>query len=1083
MSSVNDTTNAGHAYWRSLDELADTPEFREFVHNEFPSSATELLDAGDRRQFLKIMGAGMALAGLGLAGCRRWPEQYVAPYASRPADRVPGKPEFFATSMERGGVSYGLLATSHEGRPTKIDGNPDHPTAMGKSDSYTQASVLDLYDPDRSRFVLSNDAASTYAAFGRWIGGAGARLHQGDGLGLAVLSEATSSPSVSALRDKLRASSAFPEMMWVEYEPLANDEELIGTFRAFGDAAFRPRYDLSKADVIVSFDADILGDHPDMIEMTRGYAANRRADNNAKTMSRLYCFENAMTLTGANADERVALRSAQVLASITWLAAKCAGDAAGMTAAEAVLSERAKTALAHAYEDLSSHTGHGVVVVGRNVSRFAHTLAHGINENFENHGATVSYRPLERAQAGRHVESLRALVDRMNAGEVDTLVVLGGNPVFNAPADLDFAGALARVKNVIHVADYVDETWTTRRSAAPAGAQDWHINRAHYLECWGDGLAADGTYTLQQPLILPLFDGKSVIEVLATLAGDEMTDGQELVRRTYHDAAGNTSDKAWRTALHAGFVANSAGEGERPGVLRQATTQAMANIMPLLQTATDGWEVRFVTDGKVYDGRYANNGWLQELPQPITKLTWDNAAAMNVASAEALGVKVGDLVTIDVDGRSIEMPVIVVPGVADRSIMLPVGYGRGMKGRICDGAGRNVYAVRSSTAMWNANATVRKAVGTYPLATTQDHHAIEVDSVGGKGIQNRLAALVRQGTLDEYRDHPNFAKHRTHVVHRLSLWDDDHAIEGSTYKWAMAIDLSTCTGCSACVVACQAENNIAIVGKDQVLRGREMHWIRIDRYYRFAETGDQEYDANALEAVALQPVMCMHCENAPCEQVCPVAATVHDKEGLNVMVYNRCIGTRYCSNNCPYKVRRFNYFDYHRRETPRDQPGALLQVDPEYYTKAQADPGVLKSMQFNPEVTVRMRGIMEKCTYCTQRIQAAKIEAKNAWTKDSDDEKRTTDRIGIPDGVITPACAQACPAEALVFGDLNDSSSRVRALHRHERSYELLEELNVDARTKYLAKLRNPKDGAGHATGGGHGDAPSAGHGEGHDHG
>jgi len=507
---------------------------------------------------------------------------------------------------------------------------------------------------------------------------------------------------------------------------------------------------------------------------------------------------------------------------------------------------------------------------------------------------------------------------------------------------------------------------------------------------------------------------------------------------------------------------------------------AMSQLMPSLNPSA-GWEVRFVSDGKMYDGRFANNGWLQELPQSITKLTWDNCASMNVAAAEELGVEIGDVISIDVDGRTVDMPVMIVPGIADRVITLPVGYGRSMNGRISSGAGRNVYAVRASTAMSSAPATVRTTNEHYPLATTQDHHAIDVDSTGGRGIQSRLGKLVREGTLDEYKDHPDFAKHRTHVVHRLSLWDDDHYINDSDYAWGMAIDLSTCTGCSACVIACQAENNIAIVGKDQVLRGREMHWLRLDRYYKFAKTGENEYDANDLQSVALQPVACMHCENAPCEQVCPVAATVHDDEGLNVMVYNRCIGTRYCSNNCPYKVRRFNYFDYHRRGPKREQPGTLLQVDPEYYAKTQADPGTLRSMQFNPEVTVRMRGIMEKCTYCTQRIQAAKIDAKNEWTKTSESNKRNTERIEIPDGTITPACAQACPCEAIVFGDLNDPNSRVRQLHKHVRAYEMLEELNVDARTKYLARLRNPRDG-GHGDHDGHGGGHDN-HGEGHDHG
>ncbi|MEM7227754.1 MAG: TAT-variant-translocated molybdopterin oxidoreductase [Planctomycetota bacterium] len=1096
MSSVNDTTT-GRAYWRSLDDLADTPEFREFVHNEFPSSATELVTDADRRQFLKIMGASLALAGMGLTGCRRWPEEYIAPYAQRPVDRIPGVPEYYATSYERGGVAYSLLATSHEGRPTKVDGNPDHPIAQGASDAYAQASVLDLYDPDRSRLVLRNGEVSNADTFAAWCADQAPRFRQASGAGLAVLSEASSSPTIMAIRARL--SQSCQQMTWAEYEAINNDDEMTASRRAFAGNAYRPRVNLHDADVIVSFGDDVLDNHPDSMEMVRGFAKNRRAmdpdhpndTSHAKKMNRLYVFESGLSLTGANADERHALRGAQLAAAITWLAAKLApNDAMSSSAiatAESVLADDVKATLGHAFEDLQAAQGRSVVLVGRGVPVPMMALAHMMNERLGNVGSTIVYRPLPPALATDHVGSLRDLVSRMNTGQVDTLVLLGGNPSYTAPIDIGFNEALKNVRRVVHVSDYVDETYLAREANAPSDRDDWHVNRAHYLECWGDGLSADGTYTLQQPLIQPLFNGKSTLEVLAMLAGDEMTAGQDLVRRTYTEMAGESDDKAWRSVLHDGFVSDLTPQTDIPSVQSGAVREALTTFVSSVQGNPDsfddnGWEVIFALDGKMYDGRYANNGWMQEVPQTISKLTWDNAALMSVASAKELDVDNSDLITVTIGDRSVELPVLIIPGMAAKTIELPLGYGRTFPGRICTGSGRNTYVVRSATGMWRASANVSRSQGTYALATTQDHHAIDVEGAGGKGAQRRIGMLVREGSLDEYKRDPKFAKHRAHVVHRLSLWDDNHGIKDAKHAWAMAIDLSACIGCSACVVACQAENNIAIVGKDQVMRGREMHWLRIDRYYRFGKDENGDWDANKLEVVALQPVSCMHCENAPCEQVCPVAATVHDEEGLNVMVYNRCIGTRYCSNNCPYKVRRFNYFDYHRRDAHREQPGTLLQVDPTYYTDKQADPGVLKSMQFNPEVTVRMRGVMEKCTYCVQRIQKAKIDAKNAWTKESEDAKRTTDRIPIPDGTIKTACGQACSADAIVFGDLNDPDSRVAKLHKHDRAYEMLEELNVNARTKYLARLRNPVDGKSIDEGHGHGHGEHDDHGD-HDHG
>jgi molybdopterin-containing oxidoreductase family iron-sulfur binding subunit len=616
-------------------------------------------------------------------------------------------------------------------------------------------------------------------------------------------------------------------------------------------------------------------------------------------------------------------------------------------------------------------------------------------------------------------------------------VIIGGNPVYDAPADLDFAAALGQVRTSVHLSLYDNET---------SGLCTWHVPRAHELESWGDGRAWDGTIGITQPLILPLFEGLSPIELLAVMADDDKTTGHDIARRTFGEAtAAPDVERLWRRTLHDGYKAGSAHSTANPSVADAAVPTAVEDLwQSWMPPAGDAFELVFVPDACVYDGRFANNGWLQELPDPLTKLTWDNAVCLGPRAAERLGVDTGDMVRISRAGRAVEAAVCVVPGRHPESVTLSLGYGRQRAGLVGNGAGFDFYPLRTSDAMGIADgAVIEKIGGSYEFAVTQDHHP--VDTVGGRGATDRLPTILREGTLQEYRSDPKFAKHRAHVVHRLSLWNEPGGGE-SEYAWGMSIDLSACTGCSACVVACQAENNIPVVGKDQVKRGRELQWIRVDRYFK----GDPE----APEAVGVQPVPCMHCETAPCEEVCPVAATTHDDDGLNVMIYNRCVGTRYCSNNCPYKVRRFNYFDYQKRAPVRD--AGLLDVDPKYFVRPQSDANLLQRMQFNPEVTVRSRGVMEKCTYCIQRIADAKITAKNEWVKMSEAEKRDNPRVTVPDGELTTACAQACPAQAIVFGDLNDPGSRVAALRADDRSYEMLEELNTKPRTTYLAKLRNP---------------------------
>ncbi|UCD74323.1 MAG: TAT-variant-translocated molybdopterin oxidoreductase [Phycisphaerales bacterium] len=1051
MSSLMSRSQTGSAYWRSLDELADTPQFREFLHREFPAGASELLDGSGegRRNFLKVMGASFLLAGLGLTGCRRWPQEKIVPYAKRPEGRTPGVTVRYATCMELGGIATGLLATSYDGRPIKVDGNPQHPGSRGAAGPLAQAGILDLYDPDRSATVRRSGEAVDWAAFETWAEAHFGELRSAGGGGLAVLCEATASPS--PLRLKRRAAELFPQMRWHEYEPVSDDNELAGSVMAFG-RPYRTHYSFNRARIIVSLDADFLGTHPAAVTYTRDFAATRRADDADRSMSRLYAFESALTLTGANADHRVALRRGDVAVIAARLAERILAETpqevqtlAGKAIRTSLSDAELQALLDQLMHDLEGHRGEAAIVAGPAQPPEVHLLAHLMNAALGAVGRTVTYTAQDEREP--HVESLRSLVDDMNGGRVSTLLIIGGNPVYDAPGDLDFTAALAKVEQTIRLGLYEDET-----SAACA----WHLPRAHYLEVWGDGRGHDGTISIAQPLIEPLMGGRSAIEVLSLVCGEDVRRGEDIVRATFDGITGlAASESEWRNTLHAGVLAGSASPRQQPSIdFVSGHLQALADRH---SAASNGsLEIAFNPCNSVYDGRFANNGWLQEMPDPLTRLTWDNALLMGVGKAKDLGLNDGDVVRVTAGGASIEAPIMVVPGQFDESITIALGYGRRFEGRICTGAGVDANPLRRSDAMWHAGGvTVEKTGRTVPMATTQDHHAIDVEGTGGADIQKRLPMLFREASLDHYREHPEFAKHGAHVVHRLSMWEENN-LAGADHRWAMAIDLSACTGCNGCVMACQAENNIPIVGKDQVTRGREMQWIRVDRYYNFGKT-EGEYDAGKLEGVALQPVTCHHCENAPCEQVCPVAATVHDKDGLNVMVYNRCVGTRYCSNNCPYKVRRFNYFDFHRRDPHRDPPGELLQVQPDYYTRGQAKADELHQMQFNPEVTVRMRGVMEKCTFCTQRIADARIKAKNEWVQA--DPATRGEAPHIPDGTIQTACQETCPARAIVFGDLNDPESEVSKLHRHLRAYGMLEEFNVKPRLHYLAKLRNPAPG------------------------
>ncbi len=1028
MSSLSDQNLTGKEYWRSLNELADTPEFKEFVRREFPNRASEWMNA-DRRRFLKIMGASFALAGL--AGCRRWPAETLAPYAHRPANRDPGTPVYYATGMDIGGIGQGMLVTSVDGRPIKVDGNPTHPLNKGASDLYGQASVLGVYDPDRSRTVMRKGKAGleqssweNFSAAWRQIGG---ELKKNQGKGLAILTGASSSPSVEAMLK--RTANEFPAARFYQYEAISCDNERAGTTIAFGEP-LRAVPQLGKAKVIVSLDFDFVVGDPLSVKLARDFSAGRQLTNpvtgeNATEMNRLYVIESTFTATGSLAENtlhRIPVPAQDVAVAALAIATglkKNGLDVPELPGLGGALPEPIRQKIIDAIvADLLAHRGQCVVIAGSQQSPAVHTLAAVINSALGNTGKTVDYYHPPATNDSTDGQSITNLTTALRNKEISTLVMLDVNPVYNAPADLDFASALAGVPQSIQLANYVDET---------ARLCTWHLPAAHYLESWGDIRTFDGTASIVQPMIEPIFGGKSVIETLAMLlagaAGQAKTEtsGYEIVQQTLGLKAGQWK---WKKALFDGYVENSGWSALTP-VLASRIAHVLPQVMdarPRAELSVGNLEVVFRPDNKMYDGRYANNGWLQELPDPMTRLTWDNAAVISPKLAKTLGLTFHktELISITVGGKTLKMPAYIMPGQPEFSISLPLGYGRSEVGSVADGAGFNVYTLRTTAAMnFQAGATVKLTGEHYELANTQDHFAIS--TLSQETVAARIPDLIHQATFAELQKDPSLGHKKAKAV---SLWEMHHYDTG--YQWAMAVDLTTCTSCSACVVACQAENNIPIVGKQQVINGREMQWLRIDRYFRGP-------DAISPEAVH-EPILCMQCENAPCEAVCPVGATSHSADGLNMMTYNRCIGTRYCANNCPYKVRRFNFFDYNS--------GSLKNLyEPNILRSNMND---LVAMQKNPQVSIRMRGIMEKCTYCIQRIDDARVTAERQNRR-------------IRDGEITPACSQACPTQALVFGDMRDPKSRVAQLFKQPRIYGILnDDLNTRPRTRYLPKISNP---------------------------
>ncbi len=978
----------GKRFWRSVDELADTPEFQAAVEREFPAAAQEWVDPVSRRGFLKLMGASMALAGM--TGCTKQPEETIYPYVKQPEDLVLGKPMYFATAhpFSTGGVP--LLVKSDEFRPIKIDGNPEHPYNHGGSDAFTQGTLLDLYDPDRSQHVTLRGENREWGEFLQEFRSKVAATK--DGSGVYFLSSTIVSPTLA--RQWKAVQAAYPKAKLVQYDPA-----LAGTSLAKG---LNVQYALGQADVIVSLDADFLSgaSFPGFHKLVRDYAMRRKQPENG--MNRLYAVESSPTTTGMKAEHRLGLRASEIPAFAAALAA--ALGVAGVQAPSYTWTPEQQKFLAALAKDLKANAGKSVVIPGLYQDESVTALAHAMNAALGNTGKTVivSSEPATPLPSDQTAD-LKSLVADLNAGKVNWLVLLNTNPIYNAPADLGFADAINKAGIVVHLGSGLDETGQIAH---------WHIPAAHYLEAWSDVRAYDGTVSIVQPMIEPLYGGKTAHDVLQSLLDEPLLSAYEAVRTTCRPAIKGDFEVGWRKALHDGWIEGTAYTtgGSLP------TTRA--NVPA--PTAKDSIEVIFRPDPNVYDGRWSNVGWLQELPKPITNLSWDNAAIISGETLTRLGLEEDDIVEISVGNGRVKAPIIVAPGHPDNSVTVYLGYGRQFAGRVGSGAGFNAYLIRNTWAPMYATGALKKIDGKWGVAITKSHYQDKREarfSGSGNG-NNSLEAnealgprgIIRYATLEEFKSNPNFAHEgegRETPSHDTTLFPNWDYSEGNA--WAMSIDMNACTGCNACIISCYAENNIPVVGKQQVRIGRNMQWLRIDTYF--------EGDLSTPRA-HFQPMACQHCENAPCEQVCPVGATVHTPEGLNTMVYNRCVGTRYCSNNCPYKVRRFNFLLYSDYETES-----------------------LKLMR-NPDVSVRSRGVMEKCSYCVQRINEAKIDADKG-------------NRSIRDGEVVTACQQACPASAITFGNINDKQSKVTALRAQQRSYQVIADLNTRPRTTYVAEVLN----------------------------
>jgi molybdopterin-containing oxidoreductase family iron-sulfur binding subunit len=965
-----------------LNELAGDADFKEMAGREFPEGASEWLDGLSRRKFLAMAAASLTLAGV--TGCTKQPTRKILPYVQQPEELVLGEPLMYATTMPFGGYGTGVVVKSREGHPIKVDGNPKHPATLGGSSIWLQASILDLYDPDRSQSFLHHGEISSWGDFLSDLTQL-VREHEADqGAGLRLLTETITSPTLGAQIDEVL--KRFPRAKLHQFDSVSRDNVREGAQLAFGELA-EAQHRFDRAAVILSLESDFLYTHPQCLAYARQFSAARAVTADKKEMNRLYVIESTPTVTGTMADHRLPLASREV-GKIALELARILGAVNAGPATETLQLQPLLLALSR---DLERNRGKSIVIAGEWQPPIVHALAHALNERLGNVGNTVFYTEPAEYRPVNQLKSLHELADAIQSDTVKTLFVLAGNPAYGAP--IDFPALVTKIPRSIYLGTDLDET---------AALCTWHVPQAHYLESWGDARALDGTISLQQPLIQPLYGGKTACEIFgAMFRGQPVRDDYEILReywRSHHQSP--DFEKQWRRALHDGVIANTASAEKKVTLKEDAIVSAIQKEQSTLNGGGSDVEVCFRPDPCIWDGRYANNGWLQECAKPVSKLTWDNAVIVGPLFAQRNGLANDDVIEIEANGRRLRGPVWIQPGQAENTITLHLGYGRKKAGRIGSGVGFNANLLRTTEGFWRAEkARFLKTPDRHHLVATQTHH----------NLHSPDRQIYRDGTLDEFGNDPEFVQKTLDTPPTEKTLYDTQEYKYEGYKWGMSIDLNTCIGCNACLMACNAENNIPVVGKEQVRKNREMYWIRIDTYYKGpVENPDFGH----------MPVPCMHCEHAPCELVCPVEATLHDHEGLNLQVYNRCVGTRFCSNNCPYKVRRFNFLWYADYKTASFKP------------------------MYNPDVTVRWRGVMEKCTYCIQRISRARITAEK--------ENRR-----IQDGEIQTACQQACPANAIIFGDLNTPDSKVTKLKAQPLDYSMLGELNTRPRTTYLARLKN----------------------------
>jgi molybdopterin-containing oxidoreductase family iron-sulfur binding subunit len=1026
MTTHNDSVvpSGSSGQFRSLRELHREELFVARMQNEFPLYAPGEADALTRRNFMQVMGATLALGGLA-AGCARQPNELILPYVKAPEDLIPGNPLFYATANVQGGYAKPVLAESHMGRPTKVEGLPAHGASLGRTDAQTQASILDMYDPDRAQSITRGGMSALWDSFVQEARAALDDVRPAGGEGVRILTGTVTSPTLAATIQSFL--TAYPKARWHQYEPAGRDHVRAGARLAFGENV-DTIYHFDKADRIVSLDADFLDRGPANVRYTADYAQRRDVVDHAEgehgaELNRLYAFESTPSNTGASADHKWPVRPSQIEAVARRLAAALGVQAA--VSDQDGLDKGVVDAIAKIAADLTNHKGASIVIVGDHQPAIVHALAHAMNDLLGSVGQTVTYIQPVEVNLRNQMESIAELAADMNADKVKLLLVLGSNPVYSAPGDVDFLGGMKKVALRVAVSPYLDET---------ADHCHWHIPASHYLETWGDARAFDGSVSLIQPLIAPLYDSRSPLEVISALIDKEPRTAHDIVQAQWKGQRSDADfDAFWRTALSEGGIADTASK-PYPAKVKSG----FAGEYTPAKLADGEFEVSILPDPGIGDGTYSNNAWLMELPRPLTKITWDNAVYVGFSTATKYALEEEDVVEVTYNGKTVTGPIAIQPGHALDSITLHQGFGRTRSGEVSVNLGFNVYPVMTTAAPTiGRGAKIKKLAGKYMLARTEEHYNME----------NRW--LARHVTAADYAANPHLIQHGTEKdpVHTPGVEDTLYHPEEKKWEgnaWGMTIDLNKCTGCNACVTACQSENIIPVVGKFEVRKGREMLWLRIDRYYDAGHEYVLEGKSKAEQAKTLDnpkvyyhPVPCMHCENAPCEPVCPVGATQHSKEGLNDMVYNRCVGTRYCANNCPYKVRRFNF--YHFSRTPLGMRGnrEFVVVD-----STHVHPESLKPMR-NPDVTVRSRGVMEKCTYCVQRINAARIDSKKTGE-------------AITDGQCMTACQQACPAGAITFGNINNPDSAVSKRKASHRNYQILADLNTRARTTYLARITNP---------------------------